>query len=434
MQWIDTTVGEYCPFVYGKGLSQKKRENGEVPVYGSNGIVGFHNESYVKNFGLIIGRKGSVGAVHLSKTPFWPIDTSFYISKESLDELYFVYYLLKSLGLEHMNSDSAVPGLNRDNAHALPIRVPVNDEDRKTVGVWIAKFDAKIQLNTQTNQTLESIAQAIFKSWFVDFDPVKAKMAVLESGGSAEDAELAAMAMIASKSSEELAGFKQTKPKDYEKLAQTAALFPLAMQKSELGAIPEGWEVSTMGEEVKISGGGTPSTKHSVYWENGTIHWTTPKDISGSADKVLLSTARKITPQGLKKISSGLLPENTVLMSSRAPVGYLALAKVPVAVNQGYIAMTCDRGLPPEYVIQWCEHNMEDIKQRAGGTTFSEISKKNFKPIPVLVPKLRVLELYHAQINSLYELVKSNALEIGSLSKTRDALLSKLLSGETSLG
>src|SRR5690606_30690831 len=143
--------------------------------YGSNGIVDYHNTSHVKGCGIIIGRKGSVGAVHLSKSEFWPIDTSFYIEKDSIEELYFTYYLLKSLGLEHMNSDSAVPGLNRDNAHALAIRIPENSDDRKLLGSWIAKFDEKIELNTQTNQTLEQIAQAIFKSWFVDFDPVKAK-------------------------------------------------------------------------------------------------------------------------------------------------------------------------------------------------------------------------------------------------------------------
>ena len=122
--WIETTIGEYCPFNYGKGLHQASRKQGIVPVYGSNGRVDTHNEAYVKSPGVVVGRKGSVGKLHLSEEPFWPIDTTFYFTKDSLDELKFAFYLLKSIGLEGMNSDSAVPGLNRDNAHAIRIKIP----------------------------------------------------------------------------------------------------------------------------------------------------------------------------------------------------------------------------------------------------------------------------------------------------------------------
>ena len=124
------------------------------------------------------------------------------------------------------------------------------DKDiRKEAGKFLKEIDDKIALNTQTNQTLEQIAQALFKSWFVDFDPVKAKIATLESGGSVEDAELTAMSVISSKSLDELVELKQVKPEDYKKvlmslLAQTAALFPSAMQESELGEMPERWTTS----------------------------------------------------------------------------------------------------------------------------------------------------------------------------------------------
>ena len=107
------------PIIYGKALPQSKRISGNIPVYGSNGIVDFHNSSCVNTAGVIIGRKGSVGAIHLSEKPFWVIDTAFYIVNDDLEELKFTYYLLKTLGLSEMNSDSAVPGLNRENAHSL---------------------------------------------------------------------------------------------------------------------------------------------------------------------------------------------------------------------------------------------------------------------------------------------------------------------------
>jgi len=282
MNWIETTVGEFCPLIYGKSLPKTKRIEGEIPVYGSNGCVGVHSESCVAGPGIIIGRKGSVGAVHLSTMPFWPIDTSFYIEKENLDELKFTYYLLKSLGLENMNSDSAVPGLNRENAHALPIKIPKTKEDREKLGRWISIYDDKIQLNRQTNQTLEQIAQAIFKSWFVDFEPTRAKIAAQQewdkknltaentqnmraahgpaAGGndtalSNEQAkaifvERAAMAAISGMSLDEL---DQCSPEQLEQLKATAALFPESLVYSELGEVPEGWMLGELRNIAKFS-------------------------------------------------------------------------------------------------------------------------------------------------------------------------------------
>lgn len=308
----------------------------------------------------------------------------------------------------------------------------------------------KIELNTQTNQTLEAIAQAIFKSWFVDFDPVKAKIAVLAEGGSREQAELAAMSAISGKSATELAHLQHQNPAHYQQLAQTAALFPSAMvdaaqgsanaasagsagAASDLGEIPEGWELSEIGNEVDIVGGGTPSTAEPAFWEDGEIHWTTPKDLSNNKTKVLLNTERRITEAGLAKISSGLLPINTVLMSSRAPVGYLAMAKIPVAINQGYIAMKCNSALSPEFIILWAESVMDEIQQRATGTTFAEISKKVFRTIPVIKPSKGVVEKFTEKVKPMFSQIASLELQNQTLIQLRDSLLPRLLSGEITL-
>ncbi len=155
--------------------------------------------------------------------------------------------------------------------------------------------------------------------------------------------------------------------------------------------------------------------------------------MSGLSDKIITDTERKITDAGLAKISSGLLPVDTVLMSSRAPVGYLALAKVPIAINQGYIAMKCEKVLTPEYVIQWCDSVMHEIKQRASGTTFAEISKKNFNVIPVIVPKHEIVTAYSKVVSDVYQGIENNVVENQSLNQNlRDTLLPKLLSGEIS--
>ncbi|NCO15058.1 MAG: restriction endonuclease subunit S, partial [Piscirickettsiaceae bacterium CG_4_9_14_0_2_um_filter_44_546] len=212
-----------------------------------------------------------------------------------------------------------------------------------------------------------------------------------------------------------------------------AALFPDELVESELGDIPSGWKLSEIGNEVTIVGGGTPSTKNSEFWENGEIHWTTPRDMSNLTDKILLDTDRKITKAGLAKISSGLLPINTVLMSSRAPVGYLAISKIPVAINQGYIAMKCEKELSPEYIVQWAESVMDEIQQRASGTTFAEISKTNFKVIPIIVPNSDLVTEYSKITPNIYEKITESLRETKSLEETRDTLLPKLLSGQIDL-
>lgn len=293
----------------------------------------------------------------------------------------------------------------------------------------------KISLNREKNKTLEQIAQAIFKSWFVDFEPVKAKIAAREAliaeyqtqsvkaPSPQEIAEVEKQAAIAA-----IAGAGDIVLT--EQLQTLADLFPNQLVESELGVIPEGWEISEIGDEVAVVGGGTPSTKNSEFWDGGEVAWTTPKDLSNTTDKILIKTDRKITEKGLSKISSGLLPVDTVLMSSRAPVGYLALAKVPLAVNQGYIAMKCEYDISPEFVIQWCQSAMDEIKQRASGTTFSEISKKNFKLIKIVKPAKILVDSYSSVVCSLYEQITINIKQSNSLSELRDALLPKLLNGE----
>ena len=199
---------------------------------------------------------------------------------------------------------------------------------------------------------------------------------------------------------------------------------------SEFGEVPEGWYVSEIGEEVKAVGGATPSTKELAYWNEGQQHWATPKDLSKLMSPVLLETDRKITDKGLKEISSGLLPIGTVLLSSRAPIGYLAIAEVPTAINQGFIAMVCEQRLPNLYVLFWCYENLEYIKSISGGSTFAEINKKAFRPIPVVVPAEEVLAAYKNKLGPLYDRIVENMKESMLLIYLRDALLPKLISGE----
>ena len=180
-------------------------------------------------------------------------------------------------------------------------------------------------------------------------------------------------------------------------------------------------------------GGATPSTKDSSYWHAGKHHWATPKDLSRLGSPVLLDTDRKITEAGVKHISSGLLPIGTVLLSSRAPIGYLAIAEVPTAINQGFVAMVCNGRLPNVYVLFWCYENLERIKSLSGGSTFAEISKKTFRSVPITVPSGDILEAYNDLVRPLYNRIAVNMRESVLLAQTRDLLLPALMSGEICL-
>lgn len=357
-------------------------------------------KSVIVNEGdLILSNSGTAGLPKFMKITACIHDGWQTLSDFDGIDKYFLYYSLLNIRSNLLRNahDSTMKNLTLDMVRDAEIHLPTLSE-QKSIATVLSDIDSKFELNVAVNQNLEQMAQAIFKSWFVDFDPVKAKM-----------------------NGEQPQGMDEA----------TASLFPEKLDSET--EIPEGWTLSEIGDEVTVVGGGTPSTKNDEFWQDGHIHWTSPKDLSGLQDKVLLDTASKITEAGLKKISSGLLPVDTVLLSSRAPVGYLALAKVPVAINQGYIAMKCEKLLPPEFVIQWCVHRMDEIKQRASGSTFAEISKKSFKPISVVVPDKDVLYSYKKLIKPIYDAITSNARQNEQLSCLRDTLLPKLLSGEISL-
>ncbi|WLE27318.1 restriction endonuclease subunit S [Xylella fastidiosa] len=274
--------------------------------------------------------------------------------------------------------------------------------ERNRIGSVLSSIDNLIANNRRVNQVLEAMARALFKAWCVDFEPVRAKLEGRWQRG------------------ESLPGLP----------AHLYDLFPDRLIESELGEIPEGWRYSTIGEEVSVCGGSTPSTKQSEFWEGGCHCWATPKDLSSLRFPVLLDTGRKITDAGLTKISSGLLPVGTVLLSSRAPIGYLAIAQVPTAINQGFIAMKCDGVLPNVFILAWCSESMDAIIGNANGSTFQEISKSNFRPIPVVVPSESVLEIFQKSADLLYRKMTENERESRSLAQLRDTLLPKLISGE----
>ena len=318
---------------------------------------------------------------------------------ESVVDPLFLYYLLKATDFNEVVSGTALPFLNASDLAKMQVEIPPIPEQKRIAAI-LGSLDDKIELNLRMNTTLEATARALFQSWFVDFDPVRAKMDGRQP---------------------------------YGMDAETAALFPNSFEESSLGQIPKGWNVKAVGEVVDCVGGGTPSTTEPKYWEGGLHHWTTPKDFSSLQAPILLDTGRKLTKEGIAKISSGLLPTGTLLMSSRAPVGYLAISAIPVAINQGFIAMKCNEYANNYFMLNWCQANMVEIEGRATGTTFAEISKQNFRPIPLILPPKDIMAKFSTIVAPLYEQITANLYQSRTLATLRDTLLPKLLSGELSV-
>lgn len=201
------------------------------------------------------------------------------------------------------------------------------------------------------------------------------------------------------------------------------------LTEAEVGSTHNGWTAAPIGDLLKVVGGSTPSTKEPRYWDGGTHCWATPRDLAGLRSPVVLETARHITDDGVKRISSRLLPERTVLLSSRAPVGYTAITMVELAVNQGFIAIPPSGAIPSEFVLFWLREYMDRIRAHAGGTTFAEISKRAFRPLVMHVPPSDALRQFEAVARPLLDLIAAMEREIRTLAETRNALLHKLTAG-----
>jgi type I restriction enzyme S subunit len=294
------------------------------------------------------------------------------------DSAYYFYFFRSGPGrrlMETIIEQTAVAGIKSSELTKLTVPAPSLGEQRR-IALVLGALDDKIDRSRRLCALLEETAEALFRARFVDFVGER-------------------------------------------RFVETA-----------LGRTPRGWVVAPIGDVLQIVGGSTPSTKERRYWDGGRHCWATPKDLAGARSPVLLDTTRRITDEGLSRISSRLLPKRTVLLSSRAPVGYTALSFVPVAVNQGFIAIPPSGTVPSEYVLFWLRQNMDRIKAHAGGTTFAEISKRAFRPLLMLVPPAAALAEFEDAARPMFALIAMQDQEIQTLSDVRDVLLPKLISGE----
>lgn len=308
-------------------------------------------------------------------------------------------------------------------------RFPLDVETK--IAQIIGDLDDKIALNTQTNQTLEQIAQAIFKSWFVDFDPVKAKMTALAAGGRREDAECAAMCAISGKDESALDAMQREQPAAYAELAATAALFPAAMRASELGDVPEGWEVKSLSDMIILTGGGTPKRSEASYW-GGQIKWFSVKDVPADGNIFVVDTEEKITDLGLQKSSTKLLRKGTTVITARGTVGKLALLAEDMCMNQSCYGAN-GNNIGDYFSYFNLREAIATLTRNTHGAVFDTITTKTFDTYRTSFCGAALVERFEITVAAIMGKVESNVRENINLSQLRDSLLPKLLSGEIDL-
>ena len=290
-------------------------------------------------------------------------------------------------------------------------------EQRKKAAALLNSYDQKIDLNTQINQTLEQISQALFKSWFVDFDPVRAKVQALSDGLSLEQAELAAMQAISGKTPEELTALSQTQPDRYAELAETAKAFPCEMVEIDGVEVPKGWEVKPLGDLISFVKGKKPKAVSPNQEENMLPHILT-SSLEGKYNEFCESN-KLITVEY----------QNTIMLMDGSNSGRVAIGHNGV-IGSTLAKINLENNKLWAIIYQFLKHKEADIQANTTGTTIPHTDKNRVNNYLMTIPNDFLLDKFTELFdNSLLKII-SNRNQIISLETIRDLLLPRLLNGE----
>jgi type I restriction enzyme S subunit len=403
-EWRKCKWGDIVILEYGKGIRNYENNDGPYLVYGTNGVIGKYSVPLCNHPGVIIGRKGAYRGVHYSSKPFYVIDTAFYLEPKEDIDLRWAYYELLMHDINSMDSGSAIPSTSRDAFYSLPVNVPPLHEQH-TIASILSFLDEKIVLNRQVNQTLEAVVKAIYKSWFVDFDPVRAKM-------------------------------EGRNPYGID--AETAALFPEVFKDSQLGRIPKGWK--------PIQLNGIASFIKGISYKSENLR----------ESKIALVTLKSVDrgggyrEEGLKPYTGEFKPEQQ-LQPGEIVVAHTDLTQAAevlgraarVRYNQNFHTLVASLDLvivrPSEiYVSNEFLYGLlsqvsfqEYAYSYANGTTVLHLSARALPEYQFVLPPTELIEKYTTLACPLYQMMDRNEESSFTLATIRDTLLPKLLSGET---
>ena len=416
-EWLEVPAESFCESVRdGTHDSPKPVEDGRYLIT-SRHIIGdridfskayriseadfneVNRRSAVHQWDVLMTMIGTVGDVCLirEKPNFAIKNIGLFKSKGEIEGRWLYYYLKSPKAkaiIESLRRGTTQEYIPLGELRKLPIRYHQNRSVVENIVFVLSSLDDKIELNRRMNETLEGMARALFKSWFVDFDPVRAKMEGRDTG----------------------------LPPD------VADLFPNRLVESELGEIPEGWEVRTVSQLTeKIQNGGTPKRSEAKYWERGEIPWLTSGEIRQS---FVLETQNFISEEGLAKSSAKMIPARSILVALYgATAGQVSMNYQPLSTNQAVSAVIPSTGNRYFCLIS-LKLKVSDFENRAVGSAQQNISKKVVEDTIVLLPQIKLRSIYDALMEPLFDRIFHNLDENKTLVAIRDTLMPKLISGE----
>ncbi len=390
-EFAETTLGTLLAFANGRS-SPERADGLPHPVYGSNGVIGQASEANADAGSIIIGRVGSYcGSLYLSKQRCWVTDNAVRATALNDNDSRFLFYLLSTLSLNNWRAGSGQPLLNQDILSRIPAAVPQPTEQRAIAHI-LGTLDDKIELNRRMNETLETMARALFKSWFVDFDPVRAKAEGRDSG----------------------------LPK------AIADIFPDRFEDSELGEIPEGWTVGTLGDVATNPRSGVQPSD---------IEATTPYIALEHMPKRCIALSEWGTADGLES-NKFQFKRGEILFGKLRPYFHkVGVAPVDGVCSTDIVVMTPREEAWFGFVLSHVSSTafVEYTNAGSTGTKMPRTSWAEMARYPVVIPPEGVAEAFTAQIRQAVERLIASIHESRTLAALRDALLPKLISGELRL-
>lgn len=377
------------------------KDDGHIPIYGGNGILGFTNQSNYENV-VIIGRVGAYcGSVHIEKGKCWVSDNAIAAVHKHVESNEYNYYLLKSIALNKKQIGSSQPLLTQGILNSIDVKIHLDIQQQQKIAAVLSALDAKIELNTRINAELEALAKTLYDYWFVQFDfPFD---------------------------------FAQGKPsadgKPY-KSSGGAMVWNAALKRE----IPAGWEKGMLSDIGTITGGSTPPREIDDYFDiNGTA-WITPKDLSlNKGNKFITKGETGVSEKGIQAASLTIMPKGTILLSSRAPIGYMAISREEVTTNQGFKSFIPDKGYSIPYIFYTVQNSLPTILNHATGSTFKEASSSVLKKISICLPPISITEKFKETVDAIFERQNILELENQTLAALRDWLLPLLMNGQASV-
>ena len=381
--FINSKLCDIIELLYGKSLPERSRIPGVYPVVGSGGISGYHNSYLCEGPGIIVGRKGSIGTIQYIKENYYPIDTVFFVkSKIKTIPIKYIYYLLTQLNLSSLNTDAAVPGLNRDVALSQNIKyIEKEDEQEKIVSI-LSNYDDLIENNNKRIKILEEMAQKIYKEWFVDFKF----------------------------SGHETTTFKQT----------------------NLGKIPSDWKIDLANQIAEIYIGRTPSRKDFECFTTckKDKKWVSIKDI-GHSNEYIFDTSEYLTENAIKKYNVPLIPKDTIILSFKLTVGKVTITTEEMTSNEAIAQFQIkDKELIPTNYLFLYLKNFEYNNLGNTSSIGNAINSTIVKNMPIIVPNKGVVQKFDKIIINIFNQIKNLSQQNTNLKQVRDLLLTRLISGE----